>query len=178
MFFYYNPHPGWRGPQPCVHFARTELGLCTYSARTLHMFRHVLLNFYICFGTYSSCFGKSTRYAVQRCVRTSLALVHRHWRSFIVIGIYFRAIFCRRSPFENKVNISWWAIPFPLHTFCLSHRIVLPLISASNEKFPWERIESLQKSVNLMISLVANVFCQPERFSCQGSNFSNLRLLA
>ena len=67
-------------------------GLSAYPARTLHMFRDVLIDVYLCYGTYSSCFGKSARYAVNMCVRTSFALLHRHWRSFIVIGISFRAI--------------------------------------------------------------------------------------
>ena len=44
-FFYYNPHQGGQGPYPRFHFTCTELGLRTYSARTLHMFQHVLLMF-------------------------------------------------------------------------------------------------------------------------------------
>ena len=91
-------------------------GLSAYPARTLHMFRDVLIDVYLCYGTYSSCFGKSARYAVNMCVRTSFALLHRHWRSFIVIGISFRAIFLPTRTFWEPsehclVN----------HTLCLTY---------------------------------------------------------
>ena len=153
----------------------SSFSFCTYWARTLHVP-------YICFGTYMSCFGKSTIYAVQICVRTCLALAYCHQCSFIVIGISFRTIFlppwkfCQH--FVNFVIFSWWTIPFPLHTFCLSHRIILPSISASNEKVPLGTYGKFTNRCKLDDLIGCNFFCQPGRFSCQGSTFSNFWLLA
>ena len=56
------------GAHILVHILRV---MTSDSARNLHVP-------YICSGTYSSYFGKPERYAVERCVRNCLALVHRH----------------------------------------------------------------------------------------------------
>ena len=48
------------------------------------------------------CLGKSARFrgdSVERCTRTSLALVHCHRRLFIIIGISFSATFLPTSKF-------------------------------------------------------------------------------
>ena len=77
-FFYNNPHLSLRGPQPRFYFARTELGLRTYSARTLHMFRHVLLMFWqireIC--------CTDVRENLSRPRSSSLTLVYHHQHLF------------------------------------------------------------------------------------------------
>ena len=112
VVFYYNPLPERNGAHNLVPILRV---LSTYSVRTLHMFRHVLLDV-------SACFGKSARYAVERCMRTSLALVHHHPRSFIVIGISFRAIFSSGAPFVTWKTFS--GEPYPSPNILFFYRIV------------------------------------------------------
>ena len=114
MFFYYNLLPQGNGANNLVPILRV---LSTYSARTLHMFWHVLIDV-------EACFGKSARYAIERCVRTSLALVHRHRRSFIVIGISFCAIFL---PFKNLLR-TWGTLsgePYASHNILFVYCILL-----------------------------------------------------
>ena len=80
--------------------------------------------------------------------------------------------FCKLCEFflvNNPLPLTYF---LSIASYCFTFDICLKW------KSPVGTYRKLQKSVNLMISLVANVFCQPERFSCQGSNFSNLRLLA
>ena len=138
------------------------------SARTLHVP-------YICFGTYYSWFGKSARYDVEMCVRTCLALVHRHLRLFIVIGISFRAIFCPREWFVNILQTLWIfpGEPSPFPSILFVYRIVLFYLQylPQTKKSLWERIESLQTGVNLMISLVAIFFVNLEGSVAKGRLF-------
>ena len=82
------------------------------SARTLHVP-------FICFGTYSSSFGKSARYPVHMCVRTWIALVHP--RSLSLASL-FVPLFCPRQTFSTIWKLSAFFLvnnPLPL-TYSLS----------------------------------------------------------
>ena len=105
------------GAHILVHILRV---LSLDSARNLHVP-------YICFVTYSSCFGKSARYAVQRCVRTSLALVHRHLividaRLSSLASLFLRFI-CPRAPYVTWVF--FFGDPYRLPNIIFVYRIVL-----------------------------------------------------
>ena len=159
MFFYYNPHPGGRGPYPRSHFARTERGLCTYSARTLHMFRHILLMFRkireICRREVRENFPR------PRSSSSMLVYCHRHLFScdFFARENILSTFFQQSEHFlvNHTLRLTYF---LSIASYCLSS------IYASNEKVPWERIFFSQTGVLLMPSLVANVFCPPGRFSC------------
>ena len=99
-FFYNNPHLGLRGQYPCFHFARTELGLCTYSARNQHMFQHVLLMF----RKIQEIYHTDVRMNLSRPRSLSSTLVHRHRHLFSCNFLPPRK-FCQHS--ENFVSFSW-----------------------------------------------------------------------
>ena len=96
MFVYYNPHPGGRGPYPRSHFAHTDCRLCTYSARTLRMFRHVLLMFR---QIHEIC-RREVRENFARPRSSSSTLVYRH-RYLFSCGFFARdnilSTFCQQS---------------------------------------------------------------------------------
>ena len=77
------------------------------SARTPHVP-------FICFGTYCSSFGKSARYAVEMCVRTSIALVHP--RSLSSASLFVR-LFCPQVFWQFCGNF--------LHFFLVNHPLPL-----------------------------------------------------
>ena len=130
-----------------------------YSARTLHMFRHVLLDV-------EACFGKTARYAVERYTRTPLALVHCHRRSFIVIVISFRALSPPRAPLVTWKKFSSEPYPSPNILF-VYHIVLFHLRYLPQMKNPVKRYILFTKMCPLDALIGRKfVFCPPGRFSC------------
>ena len=160
LFFYYNPHPGRRGPYPRSHFARTKLGLCTYSARTLHMFWHILLMF------------RQIREICHREVRdnfpfprsSSSTLVYRHWHLFLC------DFFAPEKLFVNILSTLWTfpGEPYPspniLFVYCIVLFYIRYLPQMKNSR---GNVLKVDKQVWSWCSHWSQIcFCPPGRFSC------------